>query len=228
MTTFKEIKSGTLMKIIRSYEIEDKATELPSTFEELLRNRNVLVYTPIIDGNYIQFTQKEKVKIYFTHLGGREEFIGSYVKSVKRGGIQFSEIQPISDIVRIQKRSDFRLETSMTVKIGYTAYNGNVGQQRIAAKEYDMVTTSDISGGGISFYSNHQFRIGDKVTVFLTMNPKEGETELNGEVMRVKELDPKTSIYKLNVGLKFDYRSALEKEKVVRYVFEIHRKSIRL
>ncbi len=230
------IKTGAKATIIVT-KLDQTKLELPTIFESYITNSQLMFYAPIVGGKLFSFRRGQGVVLEYFYNNGTNSFEAKFVSDVKKGNMNFVVVEQVSDVKRIQKRNDFRLDINMKLKVKYkeniveTVTEDNHQIEKIVkqGKEiFENVTTTDISGGGISFITDSVFQREDKMTMFIRLTEKDLEEEFHGTVMRITKLDPDIAKLKYNVGVRFDYTTPHQKDKIVRYCFEKQREQNRL
>lgn len=153
----------------------------------------------------------DELSIYFLSEGGVKNYFNTYVLGHKEDVIRMVRLRkPDPDsISKVQRRSFLRVLADLEVAV------------RLKDGTRMITRTDDVSGGGVSVYSDHQYGIqsGDRISCWLLVPYKNGSVEhvpFEGEVIRVKEADKNRSLSMV----KFTSISDMERQKVIKYCFE--------
>ena len=149
----------------------------------------------------VNYMDKNGVKYYFnTYVTGFKEDVIRMVK------VRRPELETVS---KIQRRTFLRVFADLEV----------------AVKKNDstrfITRTEDISGGGMSFYSESKFNLkeGDVLSCWVLVNYKNGSVEhvpVIAEVVRIKNQELNRNI----AMLQFVDITATERQKIIKFCFE--------
>ncbi|MNO86528.1 Flagellar brake protein YcgR [compost metagenome] len=153
----------------------------------------------------------DELSAHYITGDGVKHYFNTYVLGFKEDVIRMVRINKPKpeDISKIQRRTYFRVNANLELSV----------------KKEDQVQfithTEDVSGGGISFFSESKYHIkeGDQLSCWLLIHYKNGSIEhvpFQAEVVRIGNGDQNRNI----VMLRFTEIFNSERQKLIRYCFE--------
>lgn len=179
-----------------------------SQFEQQLEDKLFKIATPIHEGKIVPMHIDQKVRIVYYTKKGIYAF-DAVILQRESGLIPLLTIQKISEVKKVQRREYFRYDC-------------------ILPFEYKLITDpqryegliKNISGGGICFITNHKFDGKSLIACF--MNLEGDQFDCVGEVLRIMPSD--NASYRYEVNVKFSKITDVNREKIVKYIFEEQRR----
>lgn len=146
-------------------------------------------------------------------------FTTTFLKAVS-GGIPQWILKKPEKVERFQNREHVRVKVTRPIIVRPLDDEGAV---------QDMVATNtvDISGGGVCVVMFNPIKVGNRVTMEIDNIPGMELIQIMGEVARCHPMDV-AGVQIYHVGIKFIELSATERSKLVRFVFELQRKNLRM
>lgn len=195
--------------------------ELVSYFESELPDNHIIIEEPIANGMLYSLPPGETLLVIFNDKEGLGEFKCVVTERLKRGNVYYIKAHMKSEISYIQRREDFRFETSLTGVL--TVKRLDDGQKQEIQSE---CLTSDVSRGGIALYTKEACRPGDYVTVAIPVGPEGQVVQLDSEVRWCRHSN--RASYNFCMGLRFDYldkdySGKNNREIVTKYVHQLQR-----
>ncbi len=213
------IKPGTKLTLgLYSRKNDDQSFSLSSTFECDEQNGEFLIAAPFYMNSLYPIQPGELLFVSFSDKDARYDMQGTVTDRFKEGDLAFVRVNRITEIVRTQRREDFRLEVVLDIDL-----------ERMLEKNERFFThvvkarTIDLSGGGSALYCDEYIPEGEKIVAGLPIGEKGGLVYVNSEIRWIRRGEPEAS-YKYFVGLKFLFKQNTDKEKVVKYIFGLQRK----
>lgn len=158
----------------------------------------------------------------FGKLAGKNcayRFTTTFVKAVS-GGLPMWVINKPKVVEKFQNREFVRVKVTRPIIVHPLDEDGAV---------QDMVSTNtvDISGGGVCVVLFNPIKVGNRVTLNIDNIPGMELIQVMGEVARCHPVDV-AGVKLFHVGIKFIELSAQEQSRLVRFVFELQRKNLRM
>ena len=206
-------------------------------------DRNINVAVPIEAGHLVPLEIGGRFEIRFITANGIYVCKGEVVNRFKQNNMYFLAVKTLSDLVKDQRRQYFRLE-----KVRPLCYHKLIDEEKhiivtLATKKFDndaerrnlMVrlktiepeqkngSLSNISGGGLKFYSDEALAKGDFVRISLLLD--EADTapyDLFAKIIASESLPDRT--LKNAHRAEFINMAKELREKIVRYIFNEERK----
>ncbi|WP_164917227.1 flagellar brake domain-containing protein [Clostridium sp. JN-9] len=201
MTSKAELKLNSKIDVIYKEEV------YVSNVQDI-DSENIAISIPVKEGMYLPLSLGERVSVIFYADGDAYKF-KTIVTGRKRDNIYVILLKYPSNIVKIQRRNYVRIETLIDV-------NCTLADDTKKTDIFDAVVT-DISGGGLKIVTKKHLRMGSNLIINLPI--KEENLVLKGRVVR----------HELNVdkkhvcGIAFKDMLNENREKIIRYIFELMR-----
>ncbi len=196
---------------------------LQSTFECNLDENHFLVAAPFHKQALYPLHVGELV--YFTYLDAKSrlDFQGVVKDRFKRDDQYYLTISRTTDVVKTQRRQDFRLELTMDLDLEQTVIN-EMGVREIKILKARM---ADISSGGAAIRLNEHLFFQEKLSFLFPIREKFTPLRLNCEVRWIS-LSNYSSVYKYLCGVRFVFDNKRDREVMIKYLFEIQQQRMRL
>lgn len=195
-------------------KIDSKTIKHSSQILDIINEKEYIISGPIRRSAIVNVMTNSILEIsYYKEEKGKFAF-KALVTEKSEKGIYKLKIVRLNDITRIQERNFFRLSVSLEIEKRFKMKDKN---EEIVFEE--MCRTSDISGGGVKFFSNFKHQKNDQL--LLTLNIDNKELNILGEVVRVSESSGND--YNYEIGVKFINIDNLERDIIIKYIFEQQR-----
>lgn len=186
-----------------------------SRVEEINEDETIDVLIPIAKNKIVYIKNDTVLKVIVAKEGAIFEFKAKIVNKLF-GAIPLLRLVRVSEINKIQRRNYFRLKVVEPIHV----------KQVISLKEklYDEQFSAnmvDISGGGLAITANKELNINDLIEV--TMNLNSNLINILGRVVR-KEIKEEVKVNKFAYGVTFEKITELERNIIMRFIFEEQRK----
>lgn len=184
-----------------------------SRVEDVDKTRIALM-VPVSKGKLVSFESGEKVRLGYMNANGFFGFKTDVIGSRTTGKIPLLYVQPPAMLHQIERREFFRTEVLLPCHFNPAgrlddAYPG---------------TITNLSGGGCRFASDHE--IPRQGSLELHLKIPTGSLRLRGRVVSVKEIDARGE-RRFRAEIRFDDVDEKARDRVIEYVFDRHRESIR-
>lgn len=210
-TQSSQLKIGDKVNISR---IDPSSKKHSSQILDILNEKEYIISGPIKRSTLVHIALNTILEIsYFIEEKGKFSF-KALVTDKNEKGIYKLRIERLSDIIRIQDRSFFRLPISMKAEKKFKVIDKN---KEIVLEEICKV--SDISGGGVKVLSNFKHQVKEQILLAIYIDNK--ELNLLGEVVRVSESLDKN--YNFEIGIKFLNIDNSQRDTIVKFIFEQQR-----
>lgn len=153
----------------------------------------------------------DELSVYYIDKTGVKYYFNTYVTGFKEDVIRMVKLRrpELEAVSKIQRRTFLRVFADL----------------ELAVKKKDstrfITRTEDISGGGLSFYSDSKYNLkeGDVLSCWVLVNYKNGSVEhvpVIAEIVRIKNQELNRNI----AMLQFVDITATERQKIIKYCFE--------
>lgn len=146
-------------------------------------------------------------------------FTTTFIKAVS-GGLPVWVIDKPPVVERFQNREFVRVKVTRPIIVHPLDDEG-------ARQNMVSTNTVDISGGGVCVIMFDPIKVGNRVTLDIDNIPGMELIQIMGEVARCHPVEV-AGVTLYHVGIKFIELSAQEQGKLVRFVFELQRKNLRM
>jgi len=212
-----EIKKGD------KFEIKIGAQTYNGFVHEYIEDDFIMVNIANLCENAVASTLKKCV-ISFMFDGGIISFDADFIEMCKQDHLSLVRLKHNSEGERIYRREFLRCECSLPIRFAVVkdiASAPEVEEDQPAAQQLSEGSAKDIGGGGMRFVTNTEVENGDTIKFLLLL---EGEyLIIVGKILHK---------YKMSLSLaKFQYRvifidiSPEDREKIVKFVFDEHKKA---
>lgn len=139
---------------------------------DVIDQKNLLVYTPIAEGSFVNLPLGEEYTFLFYTENGLLEATGTILENFLLNGVGFIKIE-VAKFERIQRRFFYRLNCI----INFTFIRVSDQQDDIEENEKNNIpvykaVTKDISGGGIRFVSDIVLTLNEHIIIQFSLNGK--------------------------------------------------------
>lgn len=181
-----------------------------------------LILLPV-DGEY-QFC-------FYTRKGLYQCFV-RVVERYKDNNVYILLCELTSPIGKFQRREYYRYACTLPVKTRELLEEETAALEESKYRMCEGIpltngNIADISGGGIRFISSVKYAEGTQIAIILNLNihGKEETYELVGKILKCKAHEVRRGEYEYRV--KFTFITNVQREEIIRYIFEEERKSRR-
>jgi hypothetical protein len=212
-----KIKQGAKLAI--AYDVpagKDPDFTLICTFFKSLGESSFLVSIPLKGGKPVTVGEEQKLLIRYS-AGTEPMILAGYVDGTEKQGLRsYWRIRRVTEQRTFFKRSDERVKITFHVAYIQPTWPANLDGEI----EPEDGLTLDVSAGGLAMYLNRVFEVGELCEVTL---PNMGTTKAGQGITLVAEncwtrKAEKGSPYRNVCGLKFNYKDAREKRRVIDYI----------
>lgn len=146
-------------------------------------------------------------------------FVALFLKA-EAGSIPVWVLQKPPVVERFQNREYVRVKVTRPIIVHPIDDDGSM---------QSMVTTNtvDISGGGICFVLFSPLKVGNRVALDIDNLPDMELIQILGEVVRCHPVDV-AGVELYHIGVKFIDLSSNERNKLVKFIFELQRRQLRM
>ena len=203
---------GDRIELIR--EESENTKFYPSQVLDITKNNTYIVSGPIYKSRIVPLHINENIGVAcLVENMGRYIFNAKVIKrDYKR--VYKLELEKISDIVKYQQREYYRFETSLIVTKEMNLKT-KTGEEVLS----EACRTKNISGNGMQLLSNFKHEIGDRIICKFKI--KGHPINLECEIIRIETID--TFDYNYSLGIKFLNISEMDRDIIIKYIFEKER-----
>lgn len=207
-----QLKIGDKIEIIK---INNRKYRYKSQILDILDEKKYIISGPIRRSTIIHISVNTILKLKYYQEGKGKYVFNALVTDKNEKGIYNLTVERLEDITRIQERDYFRLSLPLNV---IKRFEINDKDEELAVEE--TCITKDISGGGARIFSNYKHRVGEKMQLSVYIGKK--ELILFGVV--VGAYDSTNDDYNYEIGVKFYNIDEVDRDIIVKYIFEQQRK----
>lgn len=192
---------------------EEEASILYKSRMTDMDEESILIEVPMEEqtGRLKKLHLGDELSVHYMDKNGVKYYFNTYVMGFKEDVIRMVKVRrpELESVSKIQRRTFLRVFADLEV----------------AVKKNDstrfITRTEDISGGGLSFYSESKFNLkeGDVLSCWVLVNYKNGSVEhvpVIAEVVRIKNQELNRNI----AMLQFVDITATERQKIIKFCFE--------
>lgn len=192
---------------------EEEASILYKSRMTDMDEESILIEVPMEEqtGRLKKLHLGDELSVHYMDKSGVKYYFNTYVIGFKEDVIRMVKVRrpELETVSKIQRRTFLRVFADLEV----------------AVKKNDstrfITRTEDISGGGLSFYSESKFNLkeGDVLSCWVLVNYKNGSVEhvpVIAEVVRIKNQELNRNI----AMLQFVDITATERQKIIKFCFE--------
>lgn len=172
---------------------------------------------PIRKGEIVTLRKGSKITVNFMKNGANHAFQAEILDRARTPLPVLIVKMPVEAKKR-QRRSWVRVPASLD--FSFAPLSDKPGAELV----FKEAQTLDISGGGLMFGSQQEFKLGDMIK--LTLNLPSGRLELKAKVVRVIPM-PDQPRRRYQIGLEFEEIKERQRDRVMRYIFDQQRKLIK-
>jgi len=186
-----------------------------SRVEEIHEDETFDVLIPISKNKIVYIKNDTILKVIIAREGAIYEFKAKIVNKLF-GAIPLLKLARVSEVVKIQRRNYFRLKSIKTIQIKKI-----INLKEKLFEEQFQASMLDISGGGLAIAANKELEINDLIEIVLNLNSN--PITILGRIVR-KELKEEVKANKFAFGVTFEKITEVERNIIMRYIFEEQRK----
>lgn len=189
------------------------STDFPSQIVDIINESEIIISALFYKGNAINLCMGDRVRVTFTHENGLFTFDGETTEIISEEGLLFYKLVLYDSIQRLQRREYFRITINIPL----------IYQMIKEDKEvYGKGITKDISGGGVRFVCSNKLDDGDKINVFVNLEPNI-ELAVLAKVIRCVQVEAK----KYETCIEFITLDYNQRENLIKYIFDMQRNILR-
>lgn len=219
-----KIKAGSKLQLAFDVPIgKEPVFNMVCTFYRALDDSAFLISIPTSDGKPLMLDETQKFLIR-SGIGSNETIVAGYADDVIQDGIRrYWKIRRVTQQRQFFQRADERLKIAL--HITYMQDTWPVNSDGVVVSQEGL--TLDISNGGVAFYLNRRFEVGEVCQITL---PRVGVSQDGKAVENVigvvcwQREAPKGSPFRLVCGLQLRFVNTAEKEIYTRYVENVKKK----
>lgn len=219
-----ELEIGTKLELEIFDESGDRLEPaLISEFEWYEGGNKAVIAAPIFEGNIVPLQIDSAINIYFIQKRENLKSLYKFTAVIKdreiSGNLHILVIEKQSEIVRVQRRTYFRLDCFIELKylVIDTTANNRYGD---APRKRALV--DNLSGGGICLLLDEKINAGHIIECELFAD-QDRKIRFFGNVVRFEEIE-KEGRYKYRAGIAYINISDSDREAIIRYIFNEQRK----
>lgn len=202
---------------------------------------------PIYENKLIPLEIGDDYKLCFFTEAGLYECKGTVTKRYIENKIHVVDIFFLSDLKKCQRRKFYRLDCMFPIRFRLLSdvelkllermkeepwTNDKEKEQYLQAlekipKEWEEGTVSDLSGGGMRFHANKELKPKTIVEVMLPLSLQSGIVPLTFKMETIACIHSKGSKVAYEIRGQFHDVKDLEREMVIKYVFDEQRRRMR-
>jgi c-di-GMP-binding flagellar brake protein YcgR len=219
-----EIGIGTKLEL-EVNTADDERQVYASQFEWLEEDDTAVIAAPIYEGKVVPLEIGTLIDVYFIKKAGRLIGLNKFSAEVRGRSIvdnlHILLVRKLGEIVRIQRRSYFRLDVLLEVRYRVVQYFD--GEYDIETP-YKRTLATDLSGGGLSLILEDKLEK-DSIIEGEIFSGQPERISFLGRTRRCERMLT-DSRYKYLAGIEFTEIGDSSRERVIRYVFNEQRKLI--
>ena len=192
---------------------EPEAEQFSSRIEEVSEERIVLAM-PMSKGVPVVLAPGEKFYGRMV-VDGIAYWFTSTLLEKRHGPLPVWIAALPTDIRKIQLRAFVRLEIPLKVQAKVIAKDGTKDDQENLP--LGVMTTKDISGGGIQLISRHPLRVGTRLQLNIEL-PEIGTLPLLGDVVRIVQPEEKRQVFW--IGIRFVDIQEKDRRQIIRFIYQ--------
>ena len=221
-----DIRIGTKLEL-EVNTADDKRYVFASQFEWHEEGNTAVIAAPIYEGKVVPLETGTLIDIYFLNKSGKlidlNKFRAVIIERSILDNLHILMIEKLGEIVRMQRRNYFRLDVLLEVRYRVISYSGT-DEEYDADIPYTKTLATDLSGGGISLILEEKLERGSIIEGEIFSGQPE-KISFRGKSARCERMR-RDSRYKYVAGIEFIDISDINREKVIRYIFNEQRKLI--
>jgi c-di-GMP-binding flagellar brake protein YcgR len=217
---YTELEIGLKLEI-KLAENDDLIINEPFVSEfEGIENKEILVIAaPIYKGHLYPVKIGAQITITFVTDNNLYEFLAKVIARENKHNVAMLKIQPQGQIEKVQRREFFRFDTSIPVKFRII---DNINSK--STQDYIETVTRDLSGGGLCMRLKEPIEIDSYIECELFLSCK---VTFIGKVVRLTKYDTMQGQYKYEIGVYYEMRDQITREKVISYIFQEQRRLLK-
>ncbi|KNF08252.1 type IV pilus assembly protein PilZ [Gottschalkia purinilytica] len=202
-------KTGNKVILGRKFRDDEEYTSRIEKFD----NGDIRILTPISKSKLVGFREGAEIKLVVFDKDKMYKLNGIVQRNIEDNTLHYTDIKPVSEINKIERRNYFRVSMSKKIKV----ISHSIGRKTFYAD------TIDISGGGMQFITDKVLNDDDELLIELNIDDE--IILLNGKVINII-----TSQYtqKLRYCVKFVDMDFRTQDKIIKYLFKVQRERLRV
>ncbi|KMT21717.1 flagellar brake protein [Clostridium cylindrosporum] len=201
------------------FVVEDEIYK--STIQDIISENSIAISVPVNGAKSHLPHIRASVEFFVFLKNEYHNYKGKIVNRIIDGNLRLLIIDELEYKGKIQRREDYRIPISLDVS--YLPVKKEVVEKGISKKiielledKFKSAKSIDISAGGIKLITTEEIEAGTYIITRIKSNFIEDISTVCKVIRVEKDLDMK--IYKM--GCRFENLDKLDKEKIVRFIFE--------
>ena len=217
-----DIRPGTKLNMtIESRREWDVAFVLNTIFETQLDDRLFVAALPIYKNAVYPLHAGELLYLYYFDRQARHDFQAVVENRFKEDGLYYFKARRTTEILKTQRREDFRLDLTFPFLLDILNDAGKRDQKQVGAMMIDL------SGGGFSARVSRYLDIGDRIAFKLYLEDIGQTLSLKAETRWTSPAQSGDE-YRYVVGFRFLHSEKKHKEMIVQYLFRQQQQRMRI
>lgn len=208
------------------FEVDDEVFK--SSVQDVISDSSIALSIPINGSKSYLPVIGEKVEFFIFIKNEYHKYTGILKDRKIEGGLRLLIIENLKHIGKIQRRENFRIPIS--VDVSYLKITKEAGEKGVAKNIYKILADKfivghsvDLSAGGIRILIHEKIEINSFLMLKVKLS-SEDEICVLSQIIRVEKGED-IKLYK--IGCKFLDLDELDKEKMIRYIFEKSRELVK-
>lgn len=189
---------------------------LVSQFESLLPDGTMVILAPISEGRIYPVHYDTMMDVIYERDDHLYKFQAVALNRKVSGNIYLLRIKPLTDEVRFQRRTFFRINCLLDIR--YRPADRNTGKKDVKA-EFKSAVTKDLSGGGMGILLNEKPDRGSIVEGIVNVGR---EVHFLGRIVRINSVTDRGT-YGYEAGIEFTEIASADRERIIRFIFGLQR-----
>ena len=203
------------MKILLELEQDSNTDEiapslsLGSYVEEVMPDGCLLIKTPIYNGYHYPLPRQKPMMMYVFAHSRMYSLTVQYVERVVRDRLVYAKVRPLSGIKSTQRRDCFRLSCSILLSVERPPAEGDGDENPPPFQGL----TLNLSDGGVAFFTNEIFEIGETLTLTLDIGTVE---TVEAKLVNIEK--EAVGMYRYKASAKFIHKCKLQKDRFYKFI----------
>jgi len=193
-----------------------------SKLEQVIDETTMDLHVPIAYGYLVKLPLEKPYSFIFYTENGMMRTDAQIESYFAEDGFQMMRIKLLTKTERYQRREYFRFDCSLPMKFGEVAEDYDIARDKPTPDMF-IGTVKNISAGGVNFVSNHEIEMNALVKCVIPL----GEVDFLTLAHVLQRQEMRDAEQKFRYRVMFLDLTALEKDKIVKYVFSEQRKALR-
>jgi len=222
----RDLETGTRLELVPALtDAGRESTTYVSRLEWLEDENTAVIDTPIEKGHIVPVEPGTVFDVHFLHRKGKLINLYRFQAAVRErliiDNLHVLLIKQTGEIMRVQRRSYFRLNCFIEVRYRIVSTDEEMGED----SQFRTTMASDLSGGGVRLLLDEKLEPGTLVECEL-QNVQTGDVWFRGVVVRFEDTG-NTGRYKYTAGVAYIDIDENDREAVIRYIFNEQRRLIK-